>query len=117
MLDYSEYKDVISILENSNTDNTYSELMEKENKVLDTINSVVKEYKDRNIKDNEFISRSISMNITLFWNDMNLMMKELLNISDYKSIVKILTKGERIIYIGCMCIVLAIILFFVESSK
>lgn len=117
MLEYSEYKDIMSILERSNNDNTYSDLMKKETSVLDTINTVVKEYKDRNISSNEFISRSISMNITLFWQDMNLLSKELFDIENITDVPNVLLKGERIIYFGFICIFVSIILFFIESSK
>lgn len=117
MLDYSEYKDVLSILERTNTEGTYSDLMKKEDKVLDTINAVVKDYKDRAVTNNEFVSRSISVNIAMFWQDINLMFKELFDIEDLGDLPKILTKGERIIYFGCIFISLAIILFFVQSSK
>lgn len=117
MLEYSEYKDIMSILDRSNNDSTYSDLMKKETKVLDTINTVVKEYKDRNISSNEFLSRSISINIALFWQDMNLLIKELFDIQDISDIPNIFIKGERVIYFGFICIFLSIILFFIESSK
>jgi hypothetical protein len=41
----------------------------------------------------------------------------LFDITDLKDIPKILSKGERIIYLGLCLVMLAIILFFVEISK
>lgn len=117
MLEYSEYKDVLDILERSNHDNTYQDLVKKEDKVLDTVNTVAKTYKDKNLSDKQFLNRSITENISRFWLDMNLMSKELFDIVEVSQIPKILTKGERIIYIGLICISLAVILFFVEISK
>lgn len=117
MLEYSEYKDVLALLERSNHDNTYQDLIKKEDKVLDTVNTVAKSYKDKNIKDNQFINRSMTENMSRFWLDMNLMFKELFDIVEVSQIPKILTKGERVIYIGLICIAFAIILFFVEISK
>lgn len=117
MLDYAEYKDVIEVLNRTSHDSTYQELVKKEDKVLDTVNAVVKSYRDKNITDKEFVNRSLSENISRFWMDMNLMVKEIISIDDISKIPSILTKSDRIIYIGFMCIALAVILFFVEISK
>ena len=95
----------------------YCNVWKKETKVLDTINNVVKNYNDRTIRKDVFVERSLSENISRFWLDMNLMTKEIFDLKDIKQIPKILTKGERVIYIGLSVIMLAIILFFVEISK
>lgn len=117
MLEYAEYKDVVDIIQRSNHDMTYQDLMQKETKVLDTINAVVKQYRDQNIKDIEFINRGITENISRFWLDMNLMLKELVDISSVTDVAKVLKKGERIIYFGLICMSIAAILFFVEISN
>lgn len=117
MLDYAKYEDVVDILSKSNHDSSYQELMGKEQNVLDTVNAVVKNYRDRHINNKEFINRSIMENISRFWMDMNLMIKELLDIVSFNDVPKILSKGERIIYFGCICIFLAVIFFFLEISK
>lgn len=117
MLEYSEYKDVVDILSRTNHENSYSDLMKKETKVLDTVNTVVKSYKDRQISDKELINRPVAENISRFWLDMNLMIKELLDLKGTSSIPTILTKGDRVIYIGLILISFSIILFFVEISK
>jgi hypothetical protein len=117
MLQYSEYKDVMEILKKSDHEKTYQDLMKKETKVLDTVNAVVKNYKDRTIRNDEFVERALTENISRFWMDMNLMTKELFDITDLKEIPKILSKGERIIYLGLCLVMLAVILFFVEISK
>ena len=51
MLEYSEYKSLMDILDRSNTENSYQDLMKKEEKVLDTVNNVIKHYKDTDIKN------------------------------------------------------------------
>jgi hypothetical protein len=117
MLEYSEYKDVVDILSRTNHENTYEDLMSKEGKVLDTVNAVVKSYRDRQIKNIEMINRPIAENISRFWLDMNLMIKEIMDIKDFSSLPSVLTKGDRIIYIGALMIAFAVILFFVEISK
>lgn len=117
MLEYSEYKDVVDILSRTNHENSYSDLMNKETKVLDTVNAVVKTYRDRQIKNIEMINRPIAENISRYWLDMNLMVKELMDLKSLSSIPTILTRGDRVIYMGLMLIVFSVILFFVEISK
>lgn len=117
MLEYSEYKDVLEILSRTNHDSSYTDIMKKEGKALDTVNAVVKSYRDEEIKNIEFINRGITENISRFWLDINLLSKELFDIKNISDIPKILTKGERVIYFGFVCIALAFIFFFVEISK
>ena len=41
---YSEYKDILDIANRINVEDSYQDLMKKEDKVLDTVNNVVKYY-------------------------------------------------------------------------
>ena len=120
MLEYaelSEFADVVDILKRSDHENTYQDLMNKEDKVLDTVNKVVKEYRDKNIKESEFINRPLVENASRFWLDMNLMAKELFDVKEVSDIKKVLTKGERVIYLGILVIAAAVIFFFVDISS
>ena len=53
MLEYSDYKSLVNTLEQSNHDNTYQELINKEDKVLDTVNRVIKNYRDEDVKEKD----------------------------------------------------------------
>jgi hypothetical protein len=116
-IEYADYNELIEILNRSNHETSYQDLMQKEKNTLDTVNAVVKHYRDKNIQEKEFINRPVLENISRFWLDMNLLVKELMDLTHPRDIVPLLTKGERIIYFGFICISLAIILFFVEISK
>lgn len=123
MLDYSEYvelneyNDIIDILNRTNHETTYEDVMSKEIKVLDTLNHVVRHYKDDVIKRSEFVNRGIAENISLFWLDMNLFIKELMDIENVFDLIPLMVKGERVIYFGMILILFAFILFFVQISK
>ena len=54
MIEYSEYNNFIDILDKSEDDN-YTKLMNKEKDVLNTINDVVKYYRDKDTKEYQFI--------------------------------------------------------------
>ena len=113
MLQYSEYKSLVDILEKSNNyDGTYQELMSKEEKVLDTVNKVIQVYKDddiRKIKFKSFLDYSIHEIIFKFFNVWTDMFKELVA---HENILDVIQKEDRLIYIGMMLIVLSLCFYF-----
>jgi hypothetical protein len=116
MLEYSEYKSLVDILEHSNPDTAYTDLMNKENKVLDTVNGVINHYKDKKVEEKQFIHMSLYEIYNLFFLEMPEIMKELEKSQNVEDVMKILFLGKRVIYIGIMLVLISIILFFVNSS-
>jgi hypothetical protein len=116
MLEYSDYKSLVNTLEQSNHDNTYQELINKEDKVLDTVNRVIKNYRDDDVKEKEFINHTISQVVYKFFNIWIEMFNDLLN-SNGKDIFDIFSKDDRLVYIGIMFIFISIFLYYVEISK
>jgi hypothetical protein len=116
MLEYSDYKSLIDTLEQSNQDNTYQILMNKEDKVLDTMNRVIKYYKDEDAKEKEFINYTISQVVYKFFNVWIEIFNEIIN-KNGSNIIEILIKDDRLIYIGVMFIFISIILYYVEISR
>lgn len=114
MIEYSDYNSLISILDKSNQDSTYQDLMSKEIKVLDTVNNVVNYYKDVDIKQNEFINKPISQIVYTFFSIWIDMYNELIN---GKNIMKILFINDRLIYIGITCIIISIFLYYIQISS
>lgn len=114
---YGEYKDILDIVNRNNVEDSYQELMQKEGKVLDTVNNIVKYYRDEDIKNGEFINQGIStILIRLFdvWKEI---------IDDFtsekknkKSFIEIVSINDRPIYIGITLIIIALFLFFIENS-
>lgn len=117
MLDYSEYTSLIDMLEKSNLDDTYKELMKKEEKVLDTVNHVVTHYETEQRKRKEFIHLSLHEIYHLMFLELPQIFKELTNARDVHDVMAIIFKGHRIIYIGILLVILSIFLFFMENSR
>ncbi len=116
-LEYAEYKNVVEVLEKSDAENTYQILMEKENKVLDTVNNVIKYYKDNEIKEDEFINMPLSFLAEDFFNTWKSIFNEIMNSKNiYGDIYKIINKENRIFNIGIMCILISLMMFFVKNS-
>lgn len=114
MLNYSDYKSFVDTLDQSNHDNTYQELIGKEDKVLDTVNSVVKYYKDKDVKEKQFINLPVAYVVQRFFEVWSDIFYDLVN---HKHIMDIVTKDDRLIYIGAMMILLSIFLYYVEITR
>jgi len=117
MIEYSDYKSLVNILNESNKDNAYQDIMAKETKSLDTINNIIKYYRDNNIKQQEFINQSLYQVIYDFYNTMNQMFNEAFYIKKYNDIIILLTKDNRLIYLGILLIILSIFLYFIDITK
>lgn len=134
-LEYTEYQSVLNLLnESSDTgkagkelinemqDNVYQELMKKEGKTLDTINNVIKYYKDNDYKNKEFVTMNFWEVLIRFyeiwyeiWNDIsNTGING--NINDTISVGSILLKNDRPIYVGISIIIISIFMWFVIIS-
>ena len=132
-LEYTEYQSVLNLLnESSDTgdtkplyvmqDNVYQELMKKEGKTLDTINNVIKYYKDNDYKNKEFVTMNFWEVLIRFndiwleiWNDVT-STAITGNINDTISFGSIIMKNDRPIYIGILIIIISIFMWFVIIS-
>jgi hypothetical protein len=115
-IEYSEYSSLIDILEKSD-ETTYEEVMKKEKNVLSTIDHVVNHIKDNDIKTDQFINLSISHVIEKLLLLIPLIIKELSAIKSFEDLIKIITKEDRVIYIGIFFIIIALFIFLVDSSS
>lgn len=117
MLEYSEYKSIIDILDKSELDDSYKDLMKKEDKVLDTVNHVVNSYNDKKIKRKQFIHMSLYEIYNLFFLEWPSFMKDVTKATSLNDVFKLMIKNNRIIYLGCILVFVSFILFFIDSSK
>lgn len=115
---YSDYKEVQEITRRSNIENSYQDLMEKEDKVLNTVNNVVKYYREEDMKDGEFVNQPLTTIVAQFFDVWKDVIDELIAMPKTKqSIFSIMLKKERVIYIGMAMVLIAAFLILIESSK
>lgn len=115
---YSEYKDILDITKRGNVEDSYQDLMSKEEQVLTTVNNVVKYYREEDIKDGEFINQSLSTIVSRFfdiWKD--IIDDVFMSNKTKKPLLSILTQEDRPIYLGITTVIIAVFLIFIESSK
>lgn len=115
MLEYSDYKSLVDTLKQSNQENTYQDIMKKEATALDTINRVIKYYRDEDIKEKQFVNMPISFVVYRFFTVWIEIFDDLVRGKD--DILSIFNKDDRLVYIGVMFIILSICLYYVEITR
>jgi len=117
-IEYGEYKELLDVIKQNNVEDSYQALMGKEDKVLDTVNEVIKYHRDEDTKSREFTQQDITtIYVRLFdvW-------KEIIDDltvpgGSKKSMLDIISENDRPIYIGISLIILGLFIFFIESSN
>ena len=119
MLEYSEYKDLVDILQVSNHENTYQELMKKEEKALDTVNNVVRHFRDKQVKESQFINMPVAFVVNRFFNVWIEIWNEAMTTKTPGQLLDVLSKDDRLIYVGVTLIIISLMLFIatVTSSE
>jgi hypothetical protein len=116
-IEYGEVKEILEITKRKNVDDSYQDLMEKEETVLNTVNDVVRYYKDKDIKDAEFINQSISIILERFVEVWIAVINGIASASSLWDVLKVMSDKDHPIYIGITMIIFALFLFLVESSS
>lgn len=117
MLDYSEYKSLIEILDQSDNTDAYKDLMKKEDKVLDTVNAVVNHYKEKQYKKKMFLNMSLAEVYNMLFLEWPLIMRDLSKAKTFNDYTGVVLKNNRPFFIGIVCLVVAVFLFFVHNSS
>ncbi len=116
-IEYGEVKEILEIANRKNVDDSYQELMSKEGKVLETVSDVVKYYRDKDIKDGEFINQSISIIMERFVEVWIEIINGVASASSIHEILRVMGDKDHPIYIGITMVVIALFLFLIESSS
>lgn len=115
-LEYGEYKNLIDLLEQSNHERTYEEVMNKEDKVLDTMNNVIKFYNDDVVSQKQIINQPVLFVVKRFFSVWTDIINDLTTVKDFQSLLDIFVKDGRLVYIGIMLVILSIILYYIELT-
>lgn len=116
MLDYAEYSGLLDILEKSNVEDSYKELMKKEDNVLGTINKVVNTLREKKNRERNFTDMSISEIYNLLFIEVPMTFAELEKARTMDDILVILGKNNRLIYMGILLVIMGLFLFLFNSK-
>jgi hypothetical protein len=111
-LEYSEFESVVNLLNQSNNENVYQTLMQKEDKTLNTINNVIKYYTNTNLEKEQFINLSIQDILIKFANTWKDVIEELKKVKDIYDVYNVLMKKDRKVYLGLLFILISLFIFF-----
>jgi hypothetical protein len=116
-IEYSEYKEVLDVLKRDDVESSYQDLMKHETKTLDTINNVVKYYKDAKLADSQLINQSLHSIFMRFFEVWNQILEDMFKVKTPNDAIHVFLKSDRIIFIGIALIIIALFLIFTQSSK
>jgi hypothetical protein len=116
-IEYGEVQEILEIATRKDVDNSYQDLIEKEEKVLHTVNDVVKYYRDKDVKDSEFINQSISVILARFVEVWVEIINGIASASSLRDLINVMSEKDHPIYIGITMVILALFLFLIESSS
>ena len=114
----NDYKEMLALMESpsQNLGDVYTELIKKEDKVLDVLNRMT-EFEVKNKKhDTLFYNATIYEAIAMFANTWKNIFVELFVEKRFRDVDHILLDGDRKIYFGIMMILIAFSLFFVSIT-
>lgn len=116
-IDYSEYKEVLDVVQRENVEDAYQDLMKKEKDVLQTVNNVVKYSRDKDISDNEFVNQSISAIAERLVGAWYEIITDIASASSIHDIFHTISIKDHPIYLGMTLVFIAMFLFLIESSS
>ena len=116
-IEYSEYKEVLDVLKRDDVESSYQDLMKHEKKTLDTVNNVIKYYRDAELEDSQLINQSLHTIFMRFFDVWNNILDDMMKVKKPSDLVNVFAKSDRIIYIGIALILVALFLIFIQSSK
>jgi len=95
------------------TNTIYDELMEKENRVLSTIDRYIADKKETELRETRFLHTPIAKVPTMFFRTFNDMLDDAMRAETGRDVRALLTKGARPIYMGMLLIIIALFILFV----
>lgn len=112
-----EYKSILDLLNKDVTKNDiYSELMNKEDNILNTVNRLSNTNLSSSIQDTLFYNKTLLEILSLFANTWTNILTELVNEDMYMYPMKVFWDGDRKIFVGLMMVIIALFLFFIQIS-
>jgi hypothetical protein len=116
-IEYSEYKEVLDVLKRDDVESSYQDLMQHETKTLDTVNNVIKYYRDAELADSQLVNQSLHSIFMRFFDVWNQVLEDMIKVKTPNDVINVLFKSDRIIFIGLALILIALFLIFTQSSK
>ena len=112
---YKEYSKLLDT-KSVSKDDIYTELMKKEDKVLNVMKRISESENSKASDDMLFYKRPLVDVIATFIKTWRTVFHELVVDDGWKALDKVFWNDDRKIYVGMMFILVALVLFFVDTS-
>lgn len=108
--------DFNKLLKSAKPEHLYEELIQKEERLLKTLNRVVDYSNKKEMESKEFINMPVKDVAKGFMSSMLELFEDLVKIKTPDQLVTAMMQSDRIIYFGLLVIVFSVILFFLNIA-
>jgi hypothetical protein len=114
--EFMEYNDFNKLLQSSKPQHLYEELINKEERLLQTLNRVVDYSNRKELEAKEFLHTPVKDVAKGFMASMLELFEGLFKVKTPEQLVALFIDADRIIYFGIFIIVFSVILFFLNIA-
>lgn len=114
--EFMEYNDFAKLLKSSKPQHLYEDLINKEDRLLQTLNRVVDYSNRKELEAKEFLHTPVKDVAKGFMSSMLELFEELFKVKSRDQLIALMTDADRIIYFGILIIIFSIILFFLDIA-
>ncbi len=114
--EFMDYNDFNSLLQSSKPQHLYQELINKEDRLLQTINRVVDYSNRKELEAKEFLHTPVKDVAKGFMSSMLDLFEGMFKVKTTEQLFALFMDADRIIYFGILIIVFSVILFFLDIA-
>jgi hypothetical protein len=114
--DFMEYDDFTKLLKSAEPEHLYEELIQKEDKLLQTLNRVVDYSNKKEMQSKEFINMPVKDVARGFMSSMLGLFEDLVKMKTLDQLIAAMMQADRIIYSGILIIIFSVILYFLDIA-
>jgi hypothetical protein len=114
--EFMEYNDFNKLLQSSKPQHLYEELINKEDRLLQTLNRVVDYSNKKELESKEFLHTPVKDVGKGFMSSMLELFEGLFKVKTTEQLMALFIDADRIIYFGILIIMISVIMFFLDIA-
>lgn len=114
--EFMALEDFNKLLKSAKPEHLYEELVQKEDRLLQTLNRVVDYSNKKEMESKEFINMPVKDVAKGFMSSMLELFEDLVKVKTANQLITAMMKSDRIIYFGILVVIFSVILFFLDIA-
>ena len=114
--EFMKFDEFTKLLKSAKPEHLYEELVQKEDKLLQTMNRVVDYSNKKDMQSKEFLNTPVKDVARGFMSSMLGLFEDLVKMKTIDQLIPAMMQADRIIYSGILIIVFSVILFFLDIA-